>query len=202
MDARLINAGLRRREVPARDELNWFAQELADGGVSDAQAGAFAMAVCMGGLGTRGRADLMIAMRDSGEVLNWDLDGLVTDKHSTGGVADCVSLALAPVLAKCGANVPMISGRGLGHTGGTLDKIEAIPGVTTQIGQTRLARVLKETGVAIVGATGQVAPADKRLYAVRDVTATVESLDLITDSILSRNWRPAQMRCYTSGLIH
>ena len=186
MDARSIIAKLRRREVPGRDELNWFAQGLADGGVSDAQAGAFAMAVCMGGLGVRGRADLTIAMRDSGEVLNWDLDGPVIDKHSTGGVGDCVSLVLVPALAECGACVPMISGRGLGHTGGTLDKLEAIPGVTTRIGQTRLARILKETGAAIVGATGQIAPADKRLYAVRDVTATVESLDLITASILSK----------------
>ena len=186
MDARSIIAKLRRREVPTRDELHWFAQGLAGGGVSGAQAGAFAMAVCMGGLGTQGRADLTTAMRDSGEVLTWNLDGPVIDKHSTGGVGDCVSLVLAPALAVCGAYVPMISGRGLGHTGGTLDKLEAIPGVTTQIGQTRLAQILKETGAAIVGATEQIAPADKRLYAVRDVTATVESLDLITASILSK----------------
>ncbi|KIC43191.1 thymidine phosphorylase [Ruegeria sp. ANG-R] len=186
MDARSIIAKLRRHQVPTGAELKWFAQGLADGGVSDAQAGAFAMAVCMGGLGAQGRADLTVAMRDSGEVLTWDLDGPVIDKHSTGGVGDCVSLVLAPALAECGAYVPMISGRGLGHTGGTLDKLEAIPGVTTQIGQARLDQVLKETGAAIVGATGQIAPADKRLYAVRDVTATVESLDLITASILSK----------------
>ncbi len=186
MDARSIIAKLRRNEIPTSAELHWFAQGLADGGVSDAQAGAFAMAVCMGGLGAQGRADLTVAMRDSGEVLNWDVDGPVIDKHSTGGVGDCVSLVLAPALAECGAYVPMISGRGLGHTGGTLDKLEAIPGVTTQIGQTRLAQILNETGAAIVGATGQIAPADKRLYAIRDVTATVESLDLITASILSK----------------
>lgn len=186
MDARSIIAKLRRHEVPGRDELIWFAQGLADGSVSDAQAGAFAMAVCMGGLGPQGRADLTIAMRDSGDVLGWDVDGPVIDKHSTGGVGDCVSLVLAPALAECGAYVPMISGRGLGHTGGTLDKLEAIPGVSTQISQDRLAQILRETGAAIVGATGQIAPADKRLYAVRDVTATVESLDLITASILSK----------------
>ncbi len=186
MDARSIIAKLRRTEVPSAGELRWFAQGLADGGVSDAQAGAFAMAVCMGGLGAQGRADLTVAMRDSGDVLSWDVDGPVIDKHSTGGVGDCVSLVLAPALAECGAYVPMISGRGLGHTGGTLDKLEAIPGVTTQIGQDRLAQILKDTGAAIVGATGQIAPADKRLYAVRDVTATVESLDLITASILSK----------------
>ncbi|WP_171207944.1 MULTISPECIES: thymidine phosphorylase [unclassified Ruegeria] len=186
MDARSIIAKLRRGEVPTGDELKWFAQGLADGSVSDAQAGAFAMAVCMGGLGPQGRADLTIAMRDSGEVLQWDFDGPVIDKHSTGGVGDSVSLVLAPALAEMGAYVPMISGRGLGHTGGTLDKLEAIPGVATQIGQTRLRQVLTETGAAIVGATGQIAPADKRLYAIRDVTATVESLDLITASILSK----------------
>ncbi|WP_170335317.1 thymidine phosphorylase [Ruegeria arenilitoris] len=186
MDARSIIAKLRRHEVPTAKELSWFAQGLADGVVSDAQAGAFAMAVCMGGLGAQGRAALTLAMRDSGDVLTWDLDGPVIDKHSTGGVGDCVSLILAPALAECGAFVPMISGRGLGHTGGTLDKLEAIPGVSTQIGQDRLAQILKETGAAIVGATAQIAPADKRLYAIRDVTATVESLDLITASILSK----------------
>ncbi|WP_170473068.1 thymidine phosphorylase [Ruegeria arenilitoris] len=186
MDARSIIAKLRREEVPSSEELYWFAQGLADGSVSDAQAGAFAMAVCMGGLGSKGRADLTIAMRDSGDVLSWDVDGPVIDKHSTGGVGDCVSLLLAPALAECGAYVPMISGRGLGHTGGTLDKLEAIPGVSTQIGQDRLQQVLRDTGAAIVGATGQIAPADRRLYAVRDVTATVESLDLITASILSK----------------
>ncbi|WP_120636266.1 thymidine phosphorylase [Ruegeria sp. EL01] len=186
MDARSIIAKLRQSEVPTREELIWFAQGLADGGVSDAQAGAFAMAVCMGGLGAQGRADLTVAMRDSGEVLSWDVDGPVIDKHSTGGVGDCVSLVLAPALAECGAYIPMISGRGLGHTGGTLDKLEAIPGVSTQISQDRLEQILRDTGAAIVGATGQIAPADKRLYAVRDVTATVESLDLITASILSK----------------
>lgn len=186
MDARSIIAKLRRQEVPDSQELTWFAQGLADGVISDAQAGAFAMAVCMGGLGAQGRADLTVAMRDSGDVLSWDVDGPVIDKHSTGGVGDCVSLVLAPALAECGAYVPMISGRGLGHTGGTLDKLEAIPGVTTQIGQDRLAQIMRDHGAAIVGATGQIAPADKRLYAVRDVTATVESLDLITASILSK----------------
>ncbi len=186
MDARSIIAKLRRNELPNAEQLNWFAQGLADGSVSDAQAGAFAMAVCMGGLGSQGRADLTVAMRDSGEVLSWDVDGPVIDKHSTGGVGDSVSLVLAPALAECGAYVPMISGRGLGHTGGTLDKLEAIPGVSTQISQDRLAQILRDTGAAIVGATGQIAPADKRLYAVRDVTATVESLDLITASILSK----------------
>lgn len=186
MDARSIITKLRQHEVPVANELRWFAQGLADNSVSDAQAGAFAMAVCMGDLGSEGRANLTIAMRDSGEILNWDLDGPVIDKHSTGGVGDCLSLVLAPALAECGAYVPMISGRGLGHTGGTLDKLDAIPGVSTNMTQQRLYEIVAETGCAIVGATADIAPADRRLYAIRDVTATVESLDLITASILSK----------------
>ncbi len=186
MDARAIIAKLRRHDVPTTEELGWFAQGLADGTVSDAQAGAFAMAVCMGGLGETGRTALTLAMRDSGDVLTWAFDGPVIDKHSTGGVGDCVSLALAPALAECGAYVPMISGRGLGHTGGTLDKLEAIPGLSTNASQDRLTEIVSQVGCAIVGASAKIAPADKRLYAIRDVTATVESLDLITASILSK----------------
>ncbi|MBM1221208.1 thymidine phosphorylase [Ponticoccus sp. SC2-23] len=186
MDARAIIAGLRRGERPGPEALAWFARGLANGDVSDAQAGAFAMAVCLRGLGDAGRVALTEAMRDSGDVLRWDLPGPVLDKHSTGGIGDCVSLVLAPALAACGIFVPMISGRGLGHTGGTLDKMEAIPGVVTAVDEARLRRIVRQTGCAIVGATGQVAPADKRLYAVRDVTGTVESVDLITASILSK----------------
>lgn len=186
MDARSIIAKLRQREVPNASEFHWFAQGLADNSISDAQAGAFAMAVCMGDLGQEGRANLTLAMRDSGEILEWDLDGPVIDKHSTGGVGDCLSLVLAPALAECGAYVPMISGRGLGHTGGTLDKLEAIPGVSTNVPQDRLYDIVAQIGCAIVGATADIAPADRRLYAIRDVTATVESLDLITASILSK----------------
>ncbi|MCL4139716.1 UNVERIFIED_CONTAM: hypothetical protein GTU68_065721 [Idotea baltica] len=122
----------------------------------------------------------------SGQMLSWDFDKPVLDKHSTGGVGDCVSLVLAPALAACGAYVPMISGRGLGHTGGTLDKLEAIPGVGVMLDEARLRAVVGDVGCAIVGATGDIAPADKRLYAVRDVTSTVDSLDLITASILSK----------------
>ncbi|TDK52629.1 thymidine phosphorylase [Antarcticimicrobium luteum] len=186
MDARAILARLRRREVPGEEALRWFAQGLADHGVSDAQAGAFAMAVCMGDLGAAGRTALTLAMRDSGEVMAWDLDGPVVDKHSTGGVGDCVSLILAPALAECGAYVPMISGRGLGHTGGTLDKLEAIPGLSTAVPHDLLPALVKKAGCVIAGASARIAPADKRLYAVRDVTGTVESLDLITASILSK----------------
>ena len=186
MDARAIIAKVRRKETPASDEMRWFAAGLANGSVSDAQAGAFAMAVCLNGLSDEGRVGLTTAMRDSGEVLSWSLDGPVIDKHSTGGVGDCVSLILAPMLAACGVYVPMVSGRGLGHTGGTLDKLEAIPGVSTQVDERTFRRIVGDVGFAIVGATGAIAPADKRLYAVRDVTATVESVELITASILSK----------------
>ncbi|RYG89676.1 thymidine phosphorylase [Loktanella sp. IMCC34160] len=186
MDARAIIAKLRNRDIPTAEELQWFANGLASGAVSDAQAGAFAMAVLLNGIGAEGRVNLTRAMRDSGDVLRWDMPGPVVDKHSTGGVGDCVSLILAPALAACGAFVPMISGRGLGHTGGTLDKMEAIPGVVAQIEEDKLRPLVRKVGCAVVGATGRIAPADRRLYAIRDVTATVESIDLITASILSK----------------
>ncbi|MCA0997067.1 thymidine phosphorylase [Alloyangia pacifica] len=186
MDARTVIAALRRGEEPSGAALRWFAQGLASGAVSDAQAGAFAMGVCLRGLSEEARAALTLAMRDSGHVLRWNLPGPVLDKHSTGGVGDCVSLVLAPMLAACGVYVPMISGRGLGHTGGTLDKLEAIPSYDTAPSEARLRDVLREAGCAIVSASEGIAPADKRLYAIRDVSATVESLDLITASILSK----------------
>ena len=186
MDARGIIAQVRREQTPAAADLSHFAQGLATGAVSDAQAGAFAMAVCLRGLSEVGRVALTAAMRDSGDVLRWDMAGPVIDKHSTGGVGDCVSLILAPMLAACGAYVPMISGRGLGHTGGTLDKLESIPGVCTDVSEARLRDIVADVGCAIVGASARIAPADRRLYAVRDVTATVESVDLITASILSK----------------
>lgn len=186
MDARAIIAKLRTGKTPDVEELTWFAKGLSDHSVSDAQAGAFAMAVCLNGLGAQGRTDLTLAMRDSGTRMTWDLPGPVLDKHSTGGIGDCVSLVLAPALAACGAYVPMISGRGLGHTGGTLDKLEAIPGLRVDLDEERFRATVREAGCAIVSASANTAPADKRLYAIRDVTATVESLDLITASILSK----------------
>ena len=186
MDARSIITKVRDGVPPSRDELRWFAGGLASGAVSDAQAGAFAMAVLLNGLSEEGRVALTLGMRDSGDVMHWALDGAVLDKHSTGGVGDCVSLILAPALAACGVYVPMVSGRGLGHTGGTLDKLEAIPGVNTQVDEAAFRSMVTEIGCAIVGATGDIAPADKRLYAVRDITASVESVDLITASILSK----------------
>ncbi|MEO8241758.1 MAG: thymidine phosphorylase [bacterium] len=186
MDARAIIAGIRDGEPPSADALTWFAQGLATGAVSDAQAGAFAMAVLLKGLGEAGRVALTRAMTASGDVMKWDLPGPVIDKHSTGGIGDCVSLLLAPALAACGAYVPMISGRGLGHTGGTLDKLESIPGFRTGLSEDQLRRQMRDVRCAIVSASAEIAPADRRLYAIRDVTGTVESIDLITASILSK----------------
>ena len=186
MDARLIIAKLRDGLRPTGAEITWFAQGLASGAVTDAQAGAFAMAVLLKGLGEEGRVALTRAMRDSGKVMAWDLPGPVVDKHSTGGIGDCVSLLLAPALAVCGAMNPMISGRGLGHTGGTLDKLEAIPGFRTGLSEDQFRAQVADIGCAIVAASADLAPADRRLYAIRDVTGTVESIDLITASILSK----------------
>jgi thymidine phosphorylase len=185
-DARRVIADLRAGLPPDPAALKWFANGLASGEVSDAQAGAFAMAICLNGLGEAGRVALTRAMQASGEQLTWDLPGPVLDKHSTGGIGDCVSLLLAPALAACGAFVPMISGRGLGHTGGTLDKLESIPGLRTDLTKDKLRQQVGHIRCAIIAATPQIAPADKRLYAIRDVTATVDSIDLITASILSK----------------
>jgi thymidine phosphorylase len=185
-DARSIIATIRDGGTPTRDDLRWFAAGLASGGVTDAQAGAFAMAVLLKGLSEDGRVALTTGMRDTGKVLTWDLPGPVVDKHSTGGIGDCVSLLLAPALAACGAYVPMISGRGLGHTGGTLDKLEAIPGFRTGLTEDALRKQMGAVKCAIVAASADLAPADRRLYAIRDVSGTVESIDLITASILSK----------------
>jgi thymidine phosphorylase len=186
IDARSVIACIRDGGRPTPDQIAWFAQGIASGAVTDAQAGAFAMAVLLKGLSDEGRVALTRAMRDSGRVMQWNLPGPVLDKHSTGGIGDCVSLLLAPALAVCGAYVPMISGRGLGHTGGTLDKLEAIPGFRTGLGEDAFRAQVADIGCAIVAASADLAPADKRLYAIRDVTGTVESIDLITASILSK----------------
>ncbi|WP_374646695.1 thymidine phosphorylase [Tabrizicola sp.] len=185
-DARTIIATIRDGGQPPAEDLRWFAAGLASGAVTDAQAGAFAMAVLLKGLSEAGRVALTRGMRDTGKVLAWDLPGPVVDKHSTGGIGDCTSFLLAPALAACGAYVPMISGRGLGHTGGTLDKLEAIPGFRTGLGEEALRAQIDSVKCAIVAASSDLAPADKRLYAIRDISGTVESVDLITASILSK----------------
>ncbi len=171
----------------AAEEIAFFIAGLTDGSISEGQVAALAMAVFLRGMTREETVALTLAMRDSGRVLEWrDLPGPVVDKHSTGGIGDKVSLVLAPVLAACGAYVPMLSGRGLGHTGGTLDKLESIPGYTTQPDLDRLRAVVRAAGCAIIGQTDDLAPADRRLYAIRDVTATVESIPLITASILAK----------------
>ncbi|MBJ7417516.1 MAG: thymidine phosphorylase, partial [Niveispirillum sp.] len=171
------------------DDIAAFIAGLTDGSVSEGQAAAFAMAVWFQGMDDGERLALLRAMTGSGAIIDWSREGLggpVLDKHSTGGVGDKVSLLLAPIIAACGGYVPMISGRGLGHTGGTLDKMEAIQGYDAQPDLHRLKTVVRRVGCAIVGATDEIAPADRRLYAIRDVTATVESIHLITASILSK----------------
>jgi thymidine phosphorylase len=169
------------------DQIAAFVRGIATDTVSEGQIAAFGMAVFFNGMNRDEAVALTLAMRDSGDVLDWsDLPGPVTDKHSTGGVGDNVSLMLAPIVAACGAYVPMISGRGLGHTGGTLDKMDAIPGYASQPDLALFRRTVRETGCAIIGQTADLAPADRRFYGVRDVTATVESVPLITASILSK----------------
>ncbi|MCO5090282.1 thymidine phosphorylase [Bosea sp. (in: a-proteobacteria)] len=168
-------------------DIRRFIAGLTDGTVGEGQAAAFAMAVYFNGMSEAERVALTLAMRDSGTVLRWDdLPGPALDKHSTGGVGDTVSLPLAAAVAASGGYVPMISGRGLGHTGGTLDKLDAVPGYASQPGLDLFRKVVREAGCAIIGQTADLAPADRRLYAIRDVTATVESLPLITASILSK----------------
>jgi thymidine phosphorylase len=171
-----------------RAHIDAFVRGLVDHSWSDAQAAAMAMAFFLAGMSHEETLALTDAMTRSGTVLDWRgrFDGPILDKHSSGGVGDKVSLVLAPVVAACGGIVPMISGRGLGHTGGTLDKLDSIPGYRTTVTRDQLEAALRKAGCAIVGASGEIAPADRRLYAIRDVTATVESIPLICASILSK----------------
>jgi thymidine phosphorylase len=168
-------------------EIGFMVEGLTSGAVTEGQVAAFAMAVFFKGLSMPERVALTRAMTRSGRVLDWrDMPGPVLDKHSTGGVGDTVSLMLAPMVAACGGFVPMISGRGLGHTGGTLDKLDSIPGYVSTPDEALFRQVTRDAGCAIIGQTADLAPADRRFYAIRDVTATVESIPLITASILSK----------------
>ncbi|EDM69099.1 MAG: thymidine phosphorylase [Moritella sp.] len=179
----------RNGEELSRAEIEYFVNGIADNSISEGQIAAFAMATYFNDMTMDERIAITTAMRDSGEVLNWDamqLNGPIVDKHSTGGVGDVISLMLGPMVAACGGFVPMISGRGLGHTGGTLDKLDAIPGYQTTVDNAQFRQVVKDSGVAIVGQSANLAPADKRFYGIRDITATVESISLITASILSK----------------
>jgi thymidine phosphorylase len=176
-------------KVLSEAQIHAFVTGLSDGSWSEGQAAALAMAIVLKGMSRKECVALTQAMTHSGQVLDWSragFNGPVLDKHSTGGVGDKVSLILAPLVAACGGVVPMISGRGLGHTGGTLDKLESLPGYNVYPARAQLLKVLRSAGCAIVGANADLAPADKRLYGIRDVTATVESVPLITASILSK----------------
>lgn len=178
----------RNGQVLSSAEIQQFVQGLTDDSFSDSQAAALAMAIYLNGMTVPETVALTLAMRDSGTVLNWQgkLNGPVVDKHSTGGVGDKVTLMLAPMVAACGAYMPSIAGRGLGHTGGTVDKLEAIPGYSCTQSLSRIQQLLPELGCVIIGQSSELAPADRRLYGIRDVTATVESIPLITASILSK----------------
>ncbi len=177
----------RDRVALSPEEIRFFVRGYAAGEIPDYHAAALLMAVYLNGMTDEEMLALTTEMLESGEVLDWsDLDGRKVDKHSTGGVGDKTSLILAPIVAAAGVYVPMISGRGLGHTGGTLDKLESIPGFDVNLSAERFREVLTSTHMALAGQTGEIAPADKKLYALRDVTATVESIPLIASSILSK----------------
>ena len=179
----------RDSEVLSKEEIIEFVNGLTNGSFSDAQIAAMSMAIFSNGMIPEETVHLTEAMTKSGDIINWSdiIDSeLVCDKHSTGGVGDKTSIVLAPILAACGLYVPMISGRGLGHTGGTLDKFDSIPGYSTQPDIDTFKKTVKEVGCAIIGQTSNLAPADKKLYSIRDVVGTVESLPLITSSILSK----------------
>tara|TARA_R110002072_G_scaffold1989_1_gene16265 strand:+ start:42473 stop:43795 length:1323 start_codon:yes stop_codon:yes gene_type:complete len=169
----------------SKEEIKWFLDGLIKGSVMDYQMSALLMAIYLQGMTTAETAALTDCMLYSGEVLDFT-DDTIIDKHSTGGVGDKTSFILAPIAAACGVKVPMIAGRGLGHTGGTVDKIEAVKGFKTDLTLKQFRKQLEEKSVVLIGQTGQIAPADKRLYALRDVTATIESIPLITASIMSK----------------
>ena len=176
-------------KVLSQAEIDFFIQGIANNTVSEGQIAAFAMAIFFQDMNAQERKDITQSMVSSGDVMDWQdmhLNGPVLDKHSTGGVGDKISLMLAPIIAACGGYVPMISGRGLGHTGGTLDKFDAISGYNATPDNDLFRKTVKEVGCAIIGQTANLAPADKRFYATRDITATVDCIPLITASILSK----------------
>lgn len=169
------------------EEINWMIKEFTEGRIPDYQMSAMTMAICFQGMDKRETFNLTMAMRDSGDVLDLSrIDGIKVDKHSTGGVGDKVSLVLTPIVASLGVPVAKMSGRGLGHTGGTIDKLESFSGFSTEISEEKFIDSVNTIGIAIAGQTANLAPADKKLYALRDVTATVDQMSLIASSIMSK----------------
>jgi len=176
----------RNNKVLSKSEISWLVKGITDKTLTDSQVSALAMVIFFNGMCLDERKDLTSSMIDSGVNIKFDVSGPVVDKHSTGGIGDNVSLILAPLLAACGCYVPMISGRSLGHTGGTLDKLDSINGYNTNLSEEEFKNIVQKVGCAIIGQTKNIAPADRRLYKIRDATGTIESIDLIVSSILSK----------------
>ena len=188
MDILTILEDKKRGRPLTREQIGFFVRGAAEGTVPDYQLAALLMAIRLRGMDARETADLTLAMAASGDMLSPQVGGVPVDKHSTGGVGDTTTLILAPLVAACGGKVLKMSGRGLGHTGGTLDKLESIPGLRVDVPEAEFLSIVRSVGCAVVSQSAQLAPADKRLYALRDVTATVDSIPLIVSSILSKKF--------------
>ena len=188
MDILSVLEDKKRKKALTKEQIEFFVRGAADGTLPDYQLAALLMAIRLNGMDARETADLTLSMAQSGDMLEPEVGGVPVDKHSTGGVGDTTTLILAPLVAACGGKVLKMSGRGLGHTGGTVDKLESIAGFRVSLPEEEFVSIVRRVGCAVVGQSAQLAPADKRLYALRDVTATVDSIPLIVSSILSKKF--------------